>query len=111
MKRMVQELRALSLRAMIFCVAVSFTALAVLAISIPHIALSPTRQLLSFIVFAAAITFFMASRPVRLPGTKTVVSVSESLVFLSAILYGPYQACALGMLDGIVASRRLAKRK
>src|SRR5829696_7369505 len=98
MKRMMQELRDLSLRAMIFCVAVSFTALAVLAISIPHIAFSPSRHLLLFVAFAAAIAFFMASRPVRLPGTKTVVSVSESLVFLSAILFGPYQACALGML-------------
>jgi diguanylate cyclase (GGDEF)-like protein/putative nucleotidyltransferase with HDIG domain len=111
MKHLAQELRDLRFKAALFCVAVCALSLAILAVSAYHLAARPAWGLIVLVASAVVIALGTASHPVYLPGTKTVVSVSESLVFLMAIVYGPYHACVIGAVDGIVASRKLAKRR
>lgn len=111
MNRLVQELRDLSVRAVVICLTVIALALIVLVESIGKTAhLSPQEQFV-LLAFAIIIMTCTGPHPIRLPGTKTGASVSEFIVFFGAILIGPHQAAILGMADGIAASRKLAKRR
>jgi diguanylate cyclase (GGDEF)-like protein len=111
MKRIVQELRDCKMKVTSLCAITATASFALVAESTHRIILSSSQDQFLLLSFACIIAFCTASRPVRLPGTKTHVSVSESIVFLSAIIQGPYQACVLGLVDGVMASRKLAKRR
>jgi len=111
MKRLFDDLRGFNARTRVICVLVIGLALLVLAASIARILQAPTEGQFMLLAFAAIIAFFTGSHPVRLPGTKTVVSVSEAIIFLSAILLGPYHAAVLGMVDAVAGSRKLAKKQ
>ena len=108
MKRLCDDLRGFNNRARVICVFVIALAMIVLTLSITRIIESSAQAQFMLIAFATIIAFLTGPRPVRLPGTKTVVSVSEAIIFLSAILLGPYHAATLGMVDAIGGSRKLA---
>lgn len=110
MNRIVQEISDFNLRAKLFCGAVVALALSVLAQSIVHVAYSSAQDQFLLLIFAV-LAVVAGSHPSRFPGTKTVVSVSEVIVFLAAILQGPFQAAMLGSIDAIALSRKLAKQR
>lgn len=111
MNRLVQELRDFKTKVTVLCAITGTVTLALLVESARRVIFSSTQDQFLLLAFACIIAFGTASRPVRLPGTKTHVSVSESIVFLAAILQGPFQACLLGLVDGVMTSRKLAKRR
>jgi diguanylate cyclase (GGDEF)-like protein/putative nucleotidyltransferase with HDIG domain len=51
-------------------------------------------------LFLGALTLLVGSHPVRLPGARGTVSVSDTFVFLSIMMLGPNPAAVLGGLDG-----------
>ena len=51
-------------------------------------------------IFLGALTLLVGSHPVRLPGARGTVSVSDTFVFLSIMMFGPGPAAILGGLDG-----------
>jgi diguanylate cyclase (GGDEF)-like protein len=111
MKRLWDDLRGFGLRTRVICVFVIALALSVLGLSVARIIESPAQSQFMLLAFSAIIAFLTGPRPVRLPGTKTVVSVSEAIIFLSAILLGPYHAAVLGLVDAVAGSRKLAKKQ
>jgi diguanylate cyclase (GGDEF)-like protein len=111
MKRLCDDLRGFNIRTRVICVFVIALALLVLALSAWRIIQSPANGQFMLLAFAVIIAFLTGPRPIRLPGTKTVVSVSEAIIFLSAILLGPYHAAVLGMVDALAGSRKLAKKQ
>jgi diguanylate cyclase (GGDEF)-like protein len=111
MHRLVQELREYKMRVIVLCVITCAGTIALVVDSTQHIIASPAKDQFLMIALACIIAFGTATRPVRLPGTKTHVTVSESMVFFAAIIQGPYHACMLGLVDGLVSSRRVAKRR
>lgn len=111
MKPLFEDLRGFGPRTRALCIFVIALALLVLAASVARILQGPVASQFMLVAFAAIIAFFTGSRPVRLPGTKAVVSVSESIIFLAAILLGPYHAAALGLIDALAGSRKLAKKQ
>ncbi|MFP5261644.1 MAG: diguanylate cyclase [Blastocatellia bacterium] len=111
MSRMVQELRDFKTRVSVLCAITGTLTVVLIAESAFRIIFSSTQDQFLLLALACIIAFGTASRPVRLPGTKTHVSVSESIVFLAAILQGPFQAGMLGLVDGVMTSRKLAKRR
>ncbi|HJQ67716.1 MAG TPA: diguanylate cyclase [Blastocatellia bacterium] len=111
MKPLFEELRGLAARARVICVFVIAMALLMLTVSVVRVIGGPAESLFMLLAFAAIIAFFTGSRPVILPGAKTVVSVSESIIFLGAILLGPFHAAVLGLIDAVAGSRKLAKKQ
>jgi diguanylate cyclase (GGDEF)-like protein/putative nucleotidyltransferase with HDIG domain len=92
--------------------------LSLVLISIPlllaaagHAIMGPPRELLLLLAFAIIICVGTAAHPVQLPGIKAYVSASEAVIFLSAILQGPFYATILGAIDGVVASHKIAKKR
>ncbi len=109
MNRLVQELRDLNLKARLLCFALITLAVGILIESFNHILHTSARDQALLFGLAVVVAVWTGSHPIRLPGTtKTMVSVSESVIFLAAIILGPYQAFLLGTLDGFEA-RKLAK--
>ena len=51
-------------------------------------------------LFLAALTLLIGSHPVRLPGARGSVSVSDTFVFLSVMMFGPDAAAVVAGLDG-----------
>ena len=65
----------------------------------------------SYFIFVL-ITFVFASRiMVRIPGVNGHISVSDTFVFLSILVYGGEAGILLSVLDAIPGSHRLAKTK
>jgi putative nucleotidyltransferase with HDIG domain len=52
----------------------------------------------------AALTLLGGSLSIRIPSSPTTISVSEALVFTSALLYGPGPATLTVALDGLIVS-------
>ncbi len=73
--------------------------------------MGPRRELVMLVAFALIIWAGTAARPVQLPGIKAYASASEAVIFLSAILQGPFHAAILGAIDGVVASHKIAKKR
>jgi diguanylate cyclase (GGDEF)-like protein/putative nucleotidyltransferase with HDIG domain len=111
MKPLFEDLRGFGLRTRTICIFIIALALLVLTASVARILQGAAAGQFMLVAFAATIAFFTGPRPVRLPGTKAVVSVSESIIFLAAILLGPYHAAALGLIDAVAGSRKLAKKQ
>jgi putative nucleotidyltransferase with HDIG domain len=59
----------------------------------------------------AALTFLSGSVTVRLPSVPATISVSETFVFTSVILYGPAAGALIVAMDGLVISIWLSKRR
>ncbi len=56
-------------------------------------------------LFLGALTLLVGSHPVRLPGARGSVSVSDTFVFLSVMMFGPDAAALLGGLDGFFGTQ------
>jgi len=52
----------------------------------------------------AALTFFSGPFTIKVPSVHTTISVSESFVFASALLFGPEAAVITVALDGLIVS-------
>jgi diguanylate cyclase (GGDEF)-like protein/putative nucleotidyltransferase with HDIG domain len=57
-----------------------------------------------------ALIIVSSSLPVRIPGTASVVTISDMFVFLSMILLGAPAAILLGSIDSVMISVRTSKR-
>ena len=61
-------------------------------------------------VIVAALTLFSAPLTIRVPSLRATVTVTETLVFAAALLFGPAAATVTVALDGLLVSV-LAKRR
>jgi putative nucleotidyltransferase with HDIG domain len=59
----------------------------------------------------AALTFISGSATVNLPATAASISISETFVFASVLLFGPSAGTITVALDGLVISFWMAKRR
>jgi putative nucleotidyltransferase with HDIG domain len=59
----------------------------------------------------AALTLFSGSATVRLPSIPATISISETFVFASVLLFGPAAGTVTVALDGLVISFWMAKRR
>ena len=58
----------------------------------------------------AGLTLISGSATVKLPGVYASISISETFVFTSVLLYGPSAGTLIVALDGLVISFWIAKR-
>src|SRR5579872_4908649 len=58
----------------------------------------------------AGLTLLSGSATVKLPGVYASISISETFVFTSVLLYGPSAGTLIVALDGLVISFWIAKR-
>jgi HD-GYP domain-containing protein (c-di-GMP phosphodiesterase class II) len=59
----------------------------------------------------AALTLLSGSATVRLPSVPATISISETFVFTSVILYGPSAGALIVALDGLIISCWFSKRR
>src|SRR5580765_8024015 len=59
----------------------------------------------------AALTLLSGSATVRLPSVPATISISETFVFTSVILFGADAGATIVALDGLIISVWLAKRR
>jgi putative nucleotidyltransferase with HDIG domain len=87
---------------------VSVVGLFVIAIS----AMDVANRMLSVPFFTlAALTLLSGSATVRLPSVPATISISETFVFTSVLLFGQSAGAAIVALDGFIISIWLAKRR
>jgi len=90
---------------------VIITGLAVVAYSVlqlTHAAKSPGLEQWYLL---ATLTFLSGSVTVKLPSVPATISVSETFVFTSVVLYGPAAGAVIVAMDGLVISIWLSKRR
>jgi diguanylate cyclase (GGDEF)-like protein/putative nucleotidyltransferase with HDIG domain len=90
-----------------YVVAVALLGAAMLVHSAVELYLDPLRG--NWVVLAV-LTLLSGSATVRLPSVPATISVSETFVFTSALLFGPAAATVTVALDALVISLWLAKR-
>src|SRR5258708_887442 len=73
--------------------------------STSRIAANPLWLLL--VVLAIALSF---ASPIRIPGIRAQISLSDPLVFTGALLFGPYLGAILAMLDSGYQSVRFSRK-
>jgi len=87
---------------------VSVVGLFVIAVS----AMDVAARMLSVPFFTlAALTLLSGSATVRLPSVPATISISETFVFTSVLLFGQSAGAAIVALDGFIISIWLAKRR
>ena len=59
----------------------------------------------------AALTLLSGSATVKLPSVPATISISETFVFTSVLLFGPSAGATIVALDGFIISIWLAKRR
>jgi len=89
----------------IFVVCASF----VLCLSLFHIANMSGRELIQWGTLVL-LTLFVGSHSIPIPGSKVSMSVSDTFIFTTVLLHGPYPATILACFDGYIASRKLTNR-
>src|SRR5436190_11927973 len=62
-------------------------------------------------ILLALLTLISGSASVKLPGTHVSISISEAFVFTAVLLYGPAAGTVTVVLDCLVISFWIAKRK
>nr|MCU0256604.1 HD domain-containing protein [Vicinamibacterales bacterium] len=92
----------LSSTARVYLVAVIASGSAALGWSILDLASHPPASRLWLALLA--LTCFSSTFSIRIPKASTTVSVSETFVFLAALLYGPSTATVIIAVDGLVIS-------
>jgi signal transduction histidine kinase/ActR/RegA family two-component response regulator len=71
----------------------------------------PFAQLDLLFLLLAALTVALTSRiTVRMPGVNGRITVSETLIFLTMLLYGGEAAILLGVADGLCSSLLISRR-
>ena len=101
------DLRRYGAKGVVLLAGLTVIAAGLLAVSIEGVITAPSELMLIWIALATVIAFTSARHPIRFPGTKTSVSVSEALMFLGVIVLGPYHGTLLAVFEMLVAVRRL----
>jgi diguanylate cyclase (GGDEF)-like protein/putative nucleotidyltransferase with HDIG domain len=82
---------------------------AILCIAVGHLVSSYLH--VAILALLTVLTIMASSRhSLKLKGTHTGVSVTDCLIFLVVVMYGPYEAALLAAVDGFVASHRIKAR-
>ena len=102
--------RSLNARSRALLVSLGLVAVAVGSASVVAVSLGP-RQAVAAGLVLALIIWFASSRPIRFPGSESSVSVSETFIFIAAMLYGPPLAALLAAFDGFTSSRALTTKR
>jgi putative nucleotidyltransferase with HDIG domain len=95
-------------RGRVFVAAVSIAGTAAIAHSVTGIwneALGPRWLIL------AVLTLLSGSATVKLPSVPATISISETFVFTSVLLYGPSAGTAIVALDGLIISSWFSRRR
>lgn len=90
----------LSAAARAYLAVVTASGFAVLAWSVHSLAVQPPASRLWIALLA--LTCFSSTFSIRIPKVSTTVSVSETFLFLSALLYGPAVAAIVVAVDGLM---------
>lgn len=100
--------RLLPQRGQLFVAIVTITGTAVIAHSIADVwseSLGPRWLIL------AVLTLLSGSATVKLPSVPATISISETFVFTSVLLYGPSAGTTIVALDGLIISSWFARRR
>src|ERR1700741_5985 len=92
----------------LFLAFVIASGLIVTAVSVYQLHVQPIEQQWYLL---AALTLFSGSATVRLPSIPATISISETFVFASVLLFGPAAGTVTVALDGLVISFWMAKRR
>src|SRR6476646_6434204 len=79
-------------------------------IAVSAIDVADRMRVLPFFMLAA-LTLLSGSATVRLPSVPATISISETFVFTSVLLFGPAAGATIVALDGLIISVWLAKRR
>ena len=100
--------RLLPQRGQLFVAVVAIAGTAVIAHSISEVwreSLGPRWLIL------AVLTLLSGSATVKLPSVPATISISETFVFTSVLLYGPSAGTTIVALDGLIISSWFARRR
>ena len=100
--------RLLPQRGQLFVAVVALAGTAVIAHSISEVwreSLGPRWLIL------AVLTLLSGSATVKLPSVPATISISETFVFTSVLLYGPSAGTTIVALDGLIISSWFARRR
>jgi len=101
---MIQQFGALSAPVRIYVIGVSAVGLAVAAHSLTQLLLQQVD--LQWLILAA-LTLLTGTFTVRIPGVTARLSVSDTFVFASVLLFGPAAGTVTALLDALIISLRL----
>lgn len=79
-------------------------------VGIPKVVVSSKQSLLTFFLFAFILGTTSARHPIRFPGTRTSVSLSEMITFLAVLVLGPYHAALLAAFDMLLVCGKVEVR-
>jgi len=89
-------------------IAIAAAGMAVTGFSVIHF---PLDRVDLRLLFFTAITMLVSSRiSVQIPRVNANVTVADSFIFLTLLLYGPEAAILLAASDGLVSAQRISKR-
>jgi diguanylate cyclase (GGDEF)-like protein/putative nucleotidyltransferase with HDIG domain len=101
--------RAASLKAKLFIGVVSGAGVLALGYSIYRLALEPVgldRMLV--LIFMTLVTW---RAEIWIPGIKSKITLTDTIIFISALLLGPWAAATLASIDGLARSPRSPKNR
>lgn len=101
---MPQRLRQLSTQGRAFVIGISAIGLAIAAVSLSQLFLQQVN--LQWLILAA-LTLLTGTFTVRIPGVPAHLSVSDTFVFASVLLFGPAAGTITALLDALIISLRL----
>lgn len=87
--------------------AFGLVAAVLIASALQEISAAGPKKLLYLLAFGVAVGFTTARHPIQFPGSRTSVSLSESLTYLAILTTSPYHSALLAAFDGLVTCRRL----
>src|SRR4051812_27501381 len=91
---------------------VGFSVISLSAYDVVRHMLAPQGLTLAFQwLILAALTLLSGSATVKLPSVPATISISETFVFTSVILFGSSAGSTIVALDGLIISIWLAKRR
>src|SRR5919198_2262308 len=100
--------RRMTVTGRIYLVAVIVSGVAVLAVSLRDIQIHPLGHQWYML---ATLTLISGSATITLPSVGASLSVSETFVFASVLLFGPAAGAVMVALDGLVISFWMARRR
>ena len=56
------------------------------------------------------ITVLVGLFPVQIPGTRSIISITDAFIFTSVLFFGPYPSVILAGTDALISTRRMTKR-
>jgi diguanylate cyclase (GGDEF)-like protein len=92
----------------LFRVLIIFIGAVVVVLSASHLPL--TRLDVRFLILVVMTIGISAGVAVEIPGTRAQITVSDTFIFLTLLLYGGETATLLAALEGISSSFRISKR-